>query len=148
LVKKLGEPKLIALSLVLTALSMAALPFIKGATPLSWGILFRAEGGGWVVMLAALGLLSVGTALTRPPLFGLLSNLTAAHEQGANIGVAQGAGSLARILGPVFATALLPYWPPAPYLACAAILVVTTFLMRQRWSGQWTAAADGGGQNR
>jgi len=33
-----------------------------------------------------------------PPVFGLLSNYTSANEQGATIGVAQSAGSLARIL--------------------------------------------------
>ncbi len=126
LVKIMGEPKLIALSLVLTAVSFAVLPFVKGSARLSWGVLVQAQGFPWVVMLLALGLLSVGTALTRPPLFGLLSNLTAAHEQGATIGVAQGAGSLARILGPVFATTLLEYSPPLPYLICGAILLGTT----------------------
>lgn len=134
LVKMLGEPKLIALSLVLTAVSFAALPFIGGTARLTWGVLFRAEGHPWLLMLAALGLLSVGTSLTRPPLFGLLSNLTAAHEQGANIGVAQGAGSLARILGPIFATGLLPVKPALPYLVCTAILLITTVVLMQKFA--------------
>jgi len=134
LVKKMGEPRLIALSLVLTAASFAWLPFLKGASPLSWKVLFHPSGLPWVWLLLALGLLSVGTSLTRPPLFGLLSNLTPAHEQGATIGVAQGAGSLARIIGPVFATALLAYSPPLPYLICAAVLLVTTALTVQRLS--------------
>ena len=132
LVKKMGEPKLIALSLVLTAASFAWLPFLKGASHLSWKVLFHHEGLPWVWLLLALALLSVGTSLTRPPLFGLLSNLTPAHEQGATIGVAQGAGSLARIFGPIFATALLVYSPPLPYLICAAVLLATTFLVVQR----------------
>ncbi|HWX19683.1 MAG TPA: MFS transporter [Candidatus Binatia bacterium] len=133
LVKKLGEPKLIAISLVLNAISFAWLPFIKGTAPLSWGTLFRPEGLPWLAMLAALGLLAVGSALTRPPLFGLLSNLTPGDEQGATIGVAQGAGSLARILGPIFATSLLPLMPQLPYLVCAAILLITTGLVAQRF---------------
>ena len=87
-------------------------------------------------MLGALALLAIGSSLTRPPLFGLLSNLTAAHEQGANIGVAQGAGSLARILGPIFATGLLPYSPPLPYLICTLILLGTSALIAQRFSGE------------
>jgi MFS transporter, DHA1 family, tetracycline resistance protein len=132
LVKRLGEPKLIALSLVLTAISLSMLPFIHGTADLSWGVLVRAEGHSWLLMLAALALLSVGTSLTRPPLFGLLSNLTSAHEQGANIGVAQGAGSLARILGPIFATGLLVFSPPLPYLICAVVLLGTTALTVQR----------------
>ena len=133
LVNQLGEPKLIALSLVLTALSMAVLPFINGDAQLSWGVLVRAEGRPWLKMLGALALLSVGTSLTRPPLFGLLSNLTPAHEQGANIGVAQGAGSLARILGPVFATGLLPAHHALPYLICTGILLATSLLVAKRF---------------
>ena len=132
LVKRLGEPKLIALSLVLTAVSLAGLPFIGGTADLSWGVLLRPEGRSWLVMLGALALLSVGTSLTRAPLFGMLSNLTSAHEQGANLGVAQAAGSLARILGPPFATTLLVYSPPLPYLICAAVLLVTTVLTVRR----------------
>ena len=132
LVKKMGEPRLIALSLVLTAASFAWIPFLKGTSQLSWKVLLQPDGLPWVWLLLALGLLSVGTSLTRPPLFGMLSNLTPANEQGATIGVAQGAGSLARILGPLFATALLPYSPPLPYLICAVVLLATTALVVQR----------------
>jgi MFS family permease len=132
LVKAFGEAKLIALSLVLTAASMAMLPFIKGSAPLSIGNFLHAEGIPGLWLLFALALLSVGTSLTRPPLFGLLSNLTPPNEQGANIGVAQGAGSLARILGPLFATTLLPFMASLPYLVCAAVLLGTTALVAQR----------------
>jgi MFS family permease len=66
----------------------------------------------------------------------LLSNLTPAHEQGATIGVAQGAGSLARILGPIFATTLLTRLPPLPYLICAAVLIGTTVLVIRRLCGK------------
>jgi MFS transporter, DHA1 family, tetracycline resistance protein len=136
LVKRLGEPKLIALSLVLTGISLALLPFISGKADLSWSVLVRPEGRSWLAMLGALALLSVGSSLTRPPLFGLLSNLTASHEQGANIGVAQGAGSLARILGPIFATGLLPYHPSLPYLLCTVVLFATTALFLQRFRAE------------
>jgi predicted MFS family arabinose efflux permease len=135
LVKALGEPKLIALSLVLTGASLALLPFLKGSTQLTWGVLFRPEGRAWIVMLLALALLAVGSSLTRPPLFGLLSNLTAAHEQGANIGVAQGAGSLARILGPIFATTTLHFLPALPYLTCTAVLLITAAVFLKRLGG-------------
>lgn len=143
LVKKLGEPKLIAVSLVLTAISMALLPFIGGTADLSWRVLWRPEGRPWLGMLGALALLSIGSSLTRPPLFGLLSNLTPPHEQGANIGVAQGAGSLARILGPIFATGLLPYQPPLPYLVCTGVLLGTTALLLQRFHAETPSTAAG-----
>ena len=135
LVKKLGEPKLIALSLCFTAVSLALIPFIKGATQLSWGILFQSAGHPWLAMLAVLALLSVGSALTRPPLFGLLSNLTLANEQGETIGVAQSAGSLARIAGPIFATTTLHYLPPLPYLTCAVVLLMTAAMFMRKLSG-------------
>jgi MFS family permease len=136
LVKKLGEPKLIIVSLILTAASFAWLPFLKGASHLTWKVLVHHDGLPWVWLLLALALLSVGTSLTRPPLFGMLSNLTPSHEQGATIGVAQGAGSLARIFGPLFANGLLPYSPPLPYLVCAVVLLMTTALVAQKLGGE------------
>jgi MFS family permease len=132
MVKKMGEPKLIALSLLLTAVSLALLPFIKGTTQLTWRMLFHREGVPWLLMLFALGLLAIGSSLTRPPLFGLLSILTPAHEQGATIGVAQGAGSLARILGPIFATTTLHYLPPLPYLTCTGVLLGTVVVFAKK----------------
>lgn len=128
LVRKMGEPRLITLSLVLTAISLAMLPFIRGTAQLSWAVLLGAQGLPWLLMLVALGLLAVGTSLTRPPLFGLLSNLTSAHEQGATIGVAQSAGSLARIVGPIFATTTLHYVPALPYLICTGVLLITALV--------------------
>jgi MFS family permease len=62
----------------------------------------------------------------------MLSNLTPSHEQGATIGVAQSAGSLARIIGPIFATTLLHYQPPLPYLICTVVLLCASGLVFQR----------------
>ena len=64
----------------------------------------------------------------------MVSNLTPNNEQGATIGVTQGAGSLARIVGPIFATALLAYSPPLPYVICAGVLLGTTALVVLRLS--------------
>jgi MFS family permease len=135
LVKRYGEVKLITASMVLTAISLALLPFVKGDGPLTWVSLFGANGLPWIWMLLVLALLSVGTSLTRPPLFGMLSNLTPAHEQGATIGVAQSAGSLARILGPLFAAPLYLKVPPLPYLICGAISLLAAFIAVQRLAG-------------
>lgn len=132
LVKRMGEPKLIAMSLIFTGLSLAIIPFVKGSSQLSWGILFQHDGRSWLILLAVLALLAIGSSLTRPPLFGLLSNLTSAHEQGATIGVAQSAGSLARIIGPLFATTLFIHWPWLPYLTCTVVLLTVSFVVSQR----------------
>jgi len=136
LVKMFGEPKLIALSLVLTGIALALLPFIRGEGQLKWLAVLRLADWPWIKMLLVLALLAVGTSLTRPPVFGLLSNLTPANEQGATIGVAQGVGSLARILGPLFA--LMLYWhrPMLPYVICGAISLVAGALAMQRLGGK------------
>jgi MFS family permease len=114
-VKKLGEPLLISFSLLLVALAMGPMPFAKN----------------WWELLSLLALLSVGSSLTRPPVFGMISILTPAHEQGATIGVAQGAGSLARIVGPVFASTLFDRHPALPYLVCAALSFFTALVAWQ-----------------
>jgi MFS family permease len=132
MVKKMGEPKLIAFSVVLTGISLGLIPFIKGHSHFSLALLFHREGLPWVCLLAALAILSIGSSLTRPPLFGYLSNLTPPQEQGATIGVAQGAGSLARILGPIYANTLLHWLPALPYLSCTVIMLFTALLVVQR----------------
>lgn len=132
LIKKLGEPKLIALSLFLVALSLAPMPFIRGDGPLSWSVLATKAGLPWVQMLAVLAVLAIGSGLTRPPLFGMLSILTPENEQGEVLGVAQSAGSLARIVGPIFAGGLFHGHPAWPYLACAGISLVAGVVAWQR----------------
>jgi DHA1 family tetracycline resistance protein-like MFS transporter len=118
-VKKLGEPLLIAVSMVLTAVSLAMLPLVKS----------------WPLMLIALALLAVGSSLARPPIFGLISRLTSANEQGATLGVAQSFGSLARIFGPIFAGSLFHYGPAIPYLACALVALVAGMIAWKKLHG-------------
>ena len=121
MVKRSGEGKVIAHSLFLVAISLAPLPFIHGPGTLAW-----------VLLLIVLAILAIGSSLTRPPVFGLISILTPANEQGATIGVAQSAGSLARILAPLFAATLLDYHPAVPYLICSFISLLTGILVVQR----------------
>jgi len=118
IVKRTGEPKLIAFSLLLVAIGMALLPYMRK----------------WPTMLIALGIFSIGSSLTRPPVFGMISMLTPSHEQGATMGVAQSVGSLARILGPIFAASLFVYKlfdAPMPYLICGALCFFTAFVTMQ-----------------
>lgn len=124
-VKKMGERLLISVSLFLTALSLVPMPFIHGAGRFSW------HSSAWLELLGVLALLAVGSSLARPPIFGLISILTPANEQGANIGVAQGAGSLARIIGPIFAASLFDHHPATPYVVCGALCFVTALIAWQ-----------------
>jgi MFS family permease len=121
MVKRSGEARLIANSMFLLAVSLAPLPFIHGS-----------GAGSWALLLITLAVLAIGSSLTRPPVFGLISMLTPAHEQGATIGVAQSAGSLARIFAPIFAASLLFVHPQLPYLICSGISLLTGLLVVSR----------------
>jgi MFS family permease len=104
---------------------MAPLPFIHGDGHLTLRVLFSAAGLPWWLLLFVVGWLAVGSGLTRPPLFGLLSILTPAQEQGAVIGVAQSAGSLARVFGPPLAGFLYDRHPTWPYVGVAVMALAT-----------------------
>ncbi len=117
----MGEPLLITLSLLLVAISMAMMPFVHGSAPFSWRSILHCEGVAWLELLFVLALLSIGSSLTRPPVFGLISIL----------GVAQGAGSLARIVGPMFAATLFDRHPTLPYLICATLSLFTALIAWQ-----------------
>ncbi len=125
MVKQFGEPKLIAGSLLIFGLSMAPLPFIHGDTHLTFGVLFSKAGLPWLALLFVAAWVAIGSGLTRPPLFGMLSILTPANEQGATLGVAQSAGSLARVIGPPLAGFLYDRHPSWPYVGVAVIAFVT-----------------------
>ena len=112
LVKMFGEKKLIVISLLLTGASLGPLPFAKE----------------WLPFLSVLAGLAVGSSLARAPIFGMISVLASEKEQGATIGVAQSAGSLARILGPIFAGACFQYRQELPYVVCAGVSVLAAVI--------------------
>jgi MFS family permease len=112
LVKKFGEPNLIFVSLLVFAAGLAGLPFAKDLPEI----------------LIVLAILAIGSGLNRPPVFGMISLNSSPDEQGANLGVAQSFGALARILGPIFATGLFFVHPALPYLICGGVAVMTAFV--------------------
>ncbi|HVU07214.1 MAG TPA: MFS transporter [Verrucomicrobiae bacterium] len=111
LVKKFGEPKLIFGSLIVFAIGLATLPYTKS----------------WTEILIVLALLAIGSGLNRPPVFGMISLNSSPDEQGANLGVAQSFGALARILGPIFANVLFFVDVKLPYVICGGLALVTAF---------------------
>lgn len=112
LVAMLGERKLIVLSFFLMGVGLTLLPYMP-----SLGLI-----------LGVLAILAVGTSINRPPIFGLISIQTSADEQGATLGVAQSVGSLARILGPLFAATLYKRHAALPYLICGAIAIAAAVI--------------------
>ncbi|MDA1276415.1 MAG: MFS transporter [Verrucomicrobia bacterium] len=103
--KRFGEQRLITGSLIVVAASF----------------LFIAVSGNLPSLLASVGLLAIGWGMNRPPALGLISLKTSADEQGATLGVAQGAASLARIFGPLVASPLYAAKHVLPYFICAGI---------------------------
>jgi len=118
-VKSFGERRLIGASLIVVAISLLLMPLTHSLATL----------------LAALAVFAIGSGINRAPTMGLISRLSPADEQGTTLGIAQSAGTLARVLGPTVATTLYDLWLPAPYLACAAIALLAGLLAALRLSG-------------
>jgi MFS family permease len=119
LVKSFGERRLIGASLIVVAVSLVLMPLANSLT----------------TMLAALAVFAIGSGINRAPTMGLISQLSPADEQGTTLGIAQSAGTLARVLGPTVATTLYDLWLPAPYLACATIALLAGLLAVLRLMG-------------
>ena len=114
LVKKFGEKKLIVFGLATVGMSLAVLPFCSG------------QIGLWSIMLG-LTMFAVSSSVYRAPTFGLISLNASSNEQGEVMGVTQSVGSLARIIGPIFALGLMDVRAELPYLICAVIAVIGAF---------------------
>lgn len=107
LVRRWGEARLVRWSLVAATLAYAALSLTR-SLPL---------------LLASLGVLGVAHAVLRPSLLGLISLQVPATRQGAVFGITQSLQSLAMILGPLVAGALIHSGQLAGWaLACSASL--------------------------
>jgi hypothetical protein len=57
-------------------------------------------------------------------------------EQGATLGVAQSAGSLARIIGPIYANVLFTAHPAWTYLSCAVVALIAGGVAAKKLSSQ------------
>ena len=128
LVKKVGEPRLVAFSLLIFAVGLFPMPWLTSHEPLAWSSLFSAAGGAWRWLFLLVALIAIGSGLTRPPLFALLQRLAPANERGLTFGVAQSGASLARILGPLFAGWMYDRHPSWPYVVCSGLALGTGIL--------------------
>lgn len=113
LVERIGEARLVTLGLAVAALGYAGLAF---ARELPW-------------LLATLALSGAANSLLRPALLGLLSQAVPPTRQGLISGLTQSLQSLAMILAPLAAGAMIQAGWLAPWaLACAALLLVAMLL--------------------
>jgi|SRR6185312_14083483 len=119
---EIGVTRLGAISLVL---GLAGIP-LPAMLDLSHGVRFG--------LLAVIALLvPVGTALLFPATTARLSHFTSRQEMGQTMGVQQSFGSVARMVGPVFAGRVYEIDPRYPFWAAALLMLGASFLTtRQR----------------
>ena len=113
LTRRFGEERLLLAGTIIILVGLAGIP-VSGGVPL---------------VIAASGCLAIGMSLTQPSLNSLISRCAGADEQGEVLGVAQSAGSLARVLGPAVGGFLFDHLGRnAPYLAGAALMAIVVLL--------------------
>ena len=115
LVKAVGEKMLIVIGLALVGVSLALLPFCT-------------DNRGLMLLLGGLALFAISSSVYRAPTFGLISLNASSAEQGEVMGVTQSIGSMARIIGPLFALSLMDLRLELPYLICAFIAIIAAVL--------------------
>jgi multidrug resistance protein len=115
LVKFCGEKWMIVAGLALVGVSLALLPFCN-------------DSRGLIFLMACLALFAVSSSIYRAPTFGLISLNASAAEQGEIMGVTQSIGSMARIIGPLFALSLMDLRLELPYLICALVAIIASIL--------------------
>ncbi|MGE0260224.1 MAG: MFS transporter, partial [Alphaproteobacteria bacterium] len=116
LTRRFGEERLMLAGFGLIALGLLVMPF-AAALPL---------------LLGAVSALALGMGLTQPSINSLISRRAGADRQGEVMGVAQSAGALARVLGPLAAGALFAeFGRNSPFL-WGAVLVATALALGWR----------------
>ena len=132
LVPRFGETKLIV-----------AGPFLLGL-----GFVIVGVAPVWVLVIAGCAVMPMGFGVNNPSLQGLLSRAVDPANQGAFLGLNQSLGSLARVVGPLFAGGIFDHFGPAtPFFASAGLLAVATLIAiayHRRFAGSFRAEVPDG----
>lgn len=129
LVKRFGEPRLLATGPFITAAGFAGIAYAGLAH----------TGSAWTILLVPCALVSLGSGMTGPSLMSLVSRQAPPGRQGETLGILQGVASLARTLSPPVAGLLFDRGKHLPYVLGAAVFVcmggfAASFRARQRAS--------------
>jgi multidrug resistance protein len=109
LARRLGEPALVVLGLLVTVGGLFAVPYAHNL----WHL------------LAILGLFSFGSGISSPSIASLISKAVGAEVQGGVLGAGQSAASLARVIGPACGGFFFDrFGVHAPYLLGATVMIV------------------------
>ena len=83
----------------------------------------------WAMLMLSMTLIAVGSGISNPVLSSLVSKQADETERGVVIGLYQSAGSLARVIGPLYAGVVFAnFGAPAPF-ALAAVFMVPAVIM-------------------
>ncbi|HEY3357247.1 MAG TPA: MFS transporter [Polyangia bacterium] len=105
--KRFGEPALIVVGLLMTAVGLFAVPYARDL----WHL------------LAILGVFAFGSGIATPSISSAISRTAHADVQGGVLGAGQSMSSLARVIGPaVGGFAFDRFGVPAPYLVGASVM--------------------------
>jgi predicted MFS family arabinose efflux permease len=116
LTRRFGEERLLLFGLALIAFGLIAMP----------------EAATVPVLILAVSALAVGMGATQPSINSLISRRAGIDQQGEVMGVAQSAGALSRVLGPIIAGALFAeFGRNSPFL-WGAVLVAAALAIGWR----------------
>lgn len=104
--QRYGEARLVINGTGLTAIGLAMLPLAPH----------------WLWLFPALAVLAVGGAMAQPTLSSLVSQLSPEEMRGSVMGIYQSAGSLARLLGPLWAGVWFHVAPTFPFWTAAVVM--------------------------
>jgi MFS family permease len=94
-----------------------------GLVSLVVGLVLVGASTSWFVLVPALALVTLGSGLATPTRSSLIADRGGADRRGTTLGVAQAAGALARVIGPITGGVLFEHvGVPAPYLVGAALI--------------------------
>lgn len=100
-----------------------------GALALGLGLALTPTASGFAGLAVVILLVPIGTALLFPATTSLVSRLSARRETGQNLGVQQGFGGVARMLGPIWSTAVFqhvglaaPFWMAGGLMAVVVLI--------------------------
>jgi MFS family permease len=92
-------------------------------------LLYPAATNLWVLAIAVMPLVPIGTALLFPSTTSLISASTPKHELGVTMGVAQTFAGIARVIAPLFATKVFQDFGHGwPFVASAALVLLVGVL--------------------
>ena len=88
------------------------------------GFALLIPAAGWVGLIPALLLLTVGQGLLSPSMSTLVSSVASPDQRGAVFGVQQSVNAASRVLGPLIALSLFSIRVPLPYIVGVALAAV------------------------